>query len=204
MNAKPRTKSKRWILVVVQLGLGAIVGAAGLLLLLMAGAPGSRDYRPYSPKEEKSYARAKRDVFPDDVERDPSAYKDVLVAWPGVITSFEVEEKPDTLVIHFKVEHRYFDWIEDKSIQKEVYFLSPRGEGTFSCDWPMPREARDQVTAHIHDGDMLIVYGHPLHGVDGLVLKAEYVRLVEAKWYSDEVLDYGRPGTPSKILKTPL
>jgi hypothetical protein len=53
-------------------------------------------------------------------------------------------------------------------------------------------------------GDMLIAYGYPS------IVRSNYVglnpaqnlRAIKPQWYRTDILDYGRPGEPSKILKT--
>jgi hypothetical protein len=158
--------------------------------------PGSRPYNPVSEREAAVFARAARDVHPDDARGNPGRYGKTLVAWAGVLRSYEVSKEDNATVLRFDVEHRYFDWIEDVGLQRARYFLSPRGEGTFRAAWSMPFKAFGAVSEKAHVGDMLVVYGYPadLRGQVVGIFPAEYVRLIEAERYSDRQLDYGRPG----------
>ncbi len=61
-----------------------------------------------------------------------------MVAWAGIVTHANIEKESDAYLITFSLEHHYFDWIEDDSIQKAIFFLSPRGEGRFETYWSMP------------------------------------------------------------------
>lgn len=135
----------------------AVTGLAGCAGLI----PGSRHYVAVSPREAAVLNGAALDVFPDDVRRDPTRYTKTLVAWAGIVRSYEMRTEDGSLVIRFDVEHRYFDWIEDSGVQLERYFLSPRGEGMFRAAWAMPLEMRDTIAKQLHTGDMLVVYGIP-------------------------------------------
>ncbi|MDO9020853.1 MAG: hypothetical protein Q7V43_28270 [Myxococcales bacterium] len=161
-------------------------------------APGSRGYRPGSPREEEAFAATRRDVHPRDVGA-------VEVAWAGVIRAFEVDDLADRVELRFVLEHRFFDWIEDYSVQRERYFVSPRGEGLFAARWPMPREARAEVRDHVHVGDLLLVYGPASRTGGRLAIDpARYVRLVVPGLWRDDVIDYGRDGEPARTLRTPM
>ena len=161
-------------------------------------APGSRGYRPGSPSEEEAFAATRRDVHPRDADA-------VEVAWAGVIRAFEVDDFADRIELRFVLEHRFFDWIEDYSVQRERYFVSPRGEGLFAARWPMPREARAEVRDHVHVGDLLLVYG-PASRTGGrlAVDPARYVRLVVPDLWRDDIFDYGRDGEPARTLRTAM
>jgi hypothetical protein len=138
---------------VILLGFTAL-GCPGLV-------PGSRMYKPVSDREAAVLARATRDIYPDDVRGDPQRYSKTLVAWAGILRSYEASKEHDATVLRFDIEHRYFDWIEDFGLQRERLFLSPRGEGAFRAAWSMPLDALGSVPQRVHEGDLLIVYGYP-------------------------------------------
>ncbi|MGK3991094.1 hypothetical protein WME99_49055 [Sorangium sp. So ce136] len=173
---------------------------AGLAFMARSGrlpsfAPGSRPYQPVSEREAAVFARAMRDIHPDDVRAHPDRHGKALVAWAGILRSYEVSKENDATVLRFDIEHRYFDWIEDFGIQQAHYFLSPKGEGTFRAAWSMPLEAFESVSDKIHHGDMLVVYGYPaeVRGQIVGIFPAEYVRLIQAELYAERQLDYSRP-----------
>ena len=167
-------------------------------------APGSRAYRPLPQWESKFSAQARRDVFPNDVRQKPDGFTNTLVVWTGVITNIEYIADPPQRMVRFYAAHHYFDWIEDISIQRERFFLSPRGEGAFAvqCDAQTPDDQKfvDQFAV----GDMLIAYGYPTVVRSNYVAlnPAQNLRAIKPQWYRTNILDYGRPGEPSKILKT--
>jgi hypothetical protein len=55
------------------------------------------------------------------------------------------------------------------------------------------------------EGSLVIVYGVPERiNEDGTIsLRASYVLGIDKQWYRTDVLDYGRPGEPVKLLKVP-
>jgi hypothetical protein len=112
------------------------------LLVLLGGCtlPHTRTYQPVSPWEKQVFTRANRNVFPDDIRNDLFRSHDALVAWPGVVLASEFVDHEDGIEIQFLLEHHYYHWIEDFSIQRERVFLSPRGEGQ-RCGRLRAREA---------------------------------------------------------------
>lgn len=141
-----------------------------LFALLLAGVaiftsgcpgigPGSRAYRPLPQWEAKFSVQARRDVFPNDVRQHPDSFTNTLVVWTGVITNIEVFSNVSPRVVRFTAVHHYFDWIEDISIQRERFFLSPRGEGAFAAQWIDETPADQKFVGQFAVGDMLIAYG---------------------------------------------
>jgi len=185
------------------------------LALLLAGvvtltagcpgiAPGSRAYRPLPQWEAKFSAQARRDVFPNDVRQHPDSFTNTLVAWTGIITNIEYFTNVSPRLVRFTAAQHYFDWIEDFSIQRERFFLSPRGEGAFAAQWVAQTVDDQKFVDQFAIGDKFIAYGCPS------VIRSNYVglnpsqnlRAIKPLWYRTDILDYGRAGEPSKILKT--
>ena len=126
--------------------------------------------------------------------------------WTGVITKVEIFSDISPRTARLTAEHHYVDWIENLSIQRERFFQSPRGEGAFAGRWilatPEDQKCVDQLTV----GDMLIAYGYPrVIGGDYVGLNTtQNLRAIKLQWYRTDILDYGRPGEPIKVLKTVL
>jgi hypothetical protein len=183
---------------------------APVFLMLLSGCPsmlpGSRSYTPLPQWERQFFEKARRDIFPDDVRKSPDLYKNTLIVWPGIIKAITFGTQDGTRIARFSIEHHFFDWIEDNGIQMEKYFLSPRSEGMFALAWPANTEEEEQFIQQFAIGDMIIAYGYPSMIKDELIgiYPAQNIRPIKAKWYRTDVLDYGRPGEPSKILKTPF
>jgi hypothetical protein len=143
-----------------------------LLALLAAGAcalttgcpglvPGSRAYRPLPKWEAKYLAQASRTVFPNAVREHPESFTNILVAWTGIITNIEYFTNSGPRVVRFTAAHHYFDWIEDFGIQRERFFLSPRGEGSFAVQWRADSPDDQRFVDQFAVGDMLVAYGYP-------------------------------------------
>jgi hypothetical protein len=92
---------------------------------------GTRAYRPAEAADAAIFARARRDVFPDDVRAGRAGAGPV--AWAGVITRVEEAQRSGTTVWDLYVEHHYWTWNEDFGMQPERAILSARGEGGFRC-----------------------------------------------------------------------
>ena len=179
-------------------------GVSALMIGCPGSAPGSRAYRPLPQWEAKFFAQARRDVFPNDVRQHLDGFTNTLVAWTGVITNIEFFNDGTSRVARFTAEHHYFDWIEDKSIQRERFFLSPRGEGAFAAAWRAETPDEKKFVGQFTVGDLLVAYGYPSmirSNVVGLY-PAQNLRAIKPQWYRTDILDYGRPGEPSRILKT--
>ena len=166
-------------------------------------APGSRAYRPLPQWEARFSAQARRDVFPNEVRQNPDAFTNTLVAWTGIITSIEYFTNRPTTVVRFTAAHHYFDWIEDISVQRERFFMSPRGEGSFAVQSIAESLDDQRFVDQFAVGDMLVAYGYPT------VIRTNFIglnpsvnlRAIKPQWFRTDVLDYGRPGEPSRILK---
>jgi hypothetical protein len=165
--------------------------------------------KPFAMPEEwaqKLYEKARRDVYPDDVRRDPQAYAGTLVAWAGVVKSSKVVQLPHGPALVLVVTHHYFDWIEDHGAQKEIYLLSPRGEGDFVIATPIELDrleyARKEAPDHV--GKMLVAVGKPDAelGTENHVVFASAAFIVfEDKPFRTDWIDYGRPGEPMKRVE---
>lgn len=168
--------------------------------------PGSRAYRPLPRWEAKFFTQARRDVFPNDVRQRPDAYKNTLVAWTGIITNIDFFNDGSTRAVRFTAEHHYFDWIEDFGIQRERFFLSLRGEGAFAAAWRANTPESCQFVEQFAVGDLLVAYGFPsqMRGEVVGLSPTQNLRAIKPQWYRMDILDYGRPGEPSKILKIPF
>jgi hypothetical protein len=161
-------------------------------------APYSKPYQGNSAWEQKYLAEAQRDIYPSDVRRSPESFRKATLAWPGIVVS-AVPEANDSSFWEVIIEHHYWDWIEDHSIQKAKAFLSPRGEGQFVCH----AERRTLPSVELR-GAMAVAYVRPV-GVKENVLHAGcLIRFYPPNWYATDVMDYGRDGADVKLLRVPM
>ena len=183
-----------------------LVTACGPVVACRGLVPGSRAYQPL-PKWEAGFAqKARRDVFPSQVRQDAAAWANTLVVWTGVIAAIDYKGDGAERSARILADHHYFDWIEDSGIQREKYFLSPRGDGRFAAYWGVGDPGDQQFIDQFDVGDMLVAYGNPS------AVKPEFVglsptlnmRAIKPSQFRTDVLDYGRPGEPARRSKTPL
>jgi hypothetical protein len=179
-------------------------------LLLLSGCPGpfpgSQPYKPLPRWERQFFRKAKRDIYPNDVRKSPETYEKTLVVWPGIIKSITIDTEDGSQIARFIIEHHYFDWIEDQGIQRERFFLSPRGEGLFALAWRVDIEEDKLFIEQFAVDDMIIAYGYPSMIKDDLIgfYPTQNIRGIKPKWYRTDVLDYGRPGKAVQSLKVPF
>jgi hypothetical protein len=162
--------------------------------------PGSNPYRPMPGLERQFYNVAKRKVFPDDVRNSPNKYTKSFIVWAGIIKQIDISEEEGTQVFQITVEHHYFNWIEDRDAPREMFFLSPRGEGTFIVAWSVSTAQEYPFIRQFAVRDMIIAYGCPSIIEDDIIgfEPTVNIRPIKPQWFSTEVLDYGRSGKPVK------
>lgn len=176
-------------------------------LVLCSGCIGasSNPYRAATAAEQKLLSQSERTVFPSDVRGNFDRYRTTNFAWTGVI--LDVQNDPDDKSLAtVLIEHHYWDWIEDHSVQKAVAFLSPRGEGKFVCHLP----SSEGMTKDSLATRMAIVYASPVAMTDGVLHMSCALRVAPPGWYATDIFDYGRnyllnhDTKDFKILRIPM
>jgi hypothetical protein len=159
-------------------------------------------YTPVSEWEEEAMSKASFDIFPNDVKKDIDAHKLSKIAWAGVVKSYEVDESTSPYQVVYVLEHHYFSWAIDGTTKK--FWLSPRGEGTFLARWPFQEGWTEEVVReNVKVGDLMVTYGIPQSIMENGYIDlgdAYYMRLFPRQAYRTDVIDYGRPGEPSKSI----
>lgn len=163
-------------------------------------------YQPSSNWEEAELKSSDFNIFPDDIRGNIEGYKNAKVAWAGIIKDTQYHETASNIQLGFIVEHHYFDWVQDQSVQRAKFFLSPNGEGKISAVWSIKKNA---LSAEIQEaskaGNMIVMYGTPHHVENGIVyLSISYVRTFPSYLFRTDVMDYGRPGEPVELINVPL
>ncbi|MBS0177690.1 MAG: hypothetical protein JSR20_02880 [Nitrospira sp.] len=184
--------------------LPAIIPAVVLMSIVLSGCPFPRSemYKGFSEAEKTHFSAADLGAFPNDARNDIERYRTKHVAWPGFITELKSIQKDGMHYSRIVVEHHYYDWILDHSIQKEKVFLSPRGEGVFATLCPSKLKDENMIADTLNN--MLIVYGTPEKVEDGMLyVSCDYAKLIKREWVRTDVFDYGRPGEPVKGLNIP-
>jgi hypothetical protein len=180
----------------------AKVSALMVVLIALIGCPHSKLYQGLSDGEREHFNKSSREIFPNDVRNDLERFRATKVAWPGFITEGKWAQVEEGFVTTFFIEHHFYDWILDYSIQKEKIFLSPKGEGMFATNCTSKAEQESQTASAV--GNLIIVYGTPVGVEEGIVtLSCDYARLIKREWVRTDVFEYGRPGEPIKFMNLP-
>ncbi len=167
----------------------------------------SRTYTPGSKADQVIFNNARKDIYPQQVRRNPVKYGDETIAWAGIVKDVELFQSRYGLSARILIEHRYFDWIEDHGAQAEVFFLSPRGEGDFMIFVkPDDQLSRKEAQQLVPVGTMVVAIGkiHVKTAQDKsipLSLMTDYHQFIDRKWYRSDVFDYGREGEPIKKVQ---
>lgn len=161
-------------------------------------------YQPISQIEADAFARVRHDIFPYDLIQHKVPFNKTEVAWAGVITESNIDSSGNSYKINFTIQHHYFDWVEDRRRIQTRYLLSPRGEGTIKTRWELVKSLKeDTVLNEIKVGRMIVIYGLPVSASNNSVtVQATYLRTFEPSLFRTDIMDYGRPGEPVKLLKT--
>lgn len=182
-----------------------VLRAAFLVLIAVSFVacfvPHTKRYEPKGDQETQLFPKARRDVYPEDVRKDLNAFDREVLLWTGIVKSVGPEQ--DGQRLRMRIEHHYWDWLEDYSVQREIAFLSPRGEGMFACDFRPNANLQHEEVARVED--MAIIYGTP-HEIanDGMILMAcPYYKTLRRELYATDVFSYGRNFSDLKVLRIP-
>lgn len=174
------------------------------LAILIAGC--TVYYKPASEWEQEAMNKASFDIFPNDVRNDIEAHKSSKIAWAGIINSYEIDETVSPIKVNFILEHHFFSWAIDGTTRK--FWLSPKGEGKFSASWQFQEGmTAESVRESVKVNDLMITYGVPNSVSESNIInlgEAYYMRLFPRESYRTDVIEYGRPGEPTKSLSLGL
>ena len=147
--------------------------------------------KPYRPDdwEKPYYDSAIRNAFPSDLMKSPEKYRDKTIYLIGVVDSVFVNAEHQ---VTFLLDNKYWDYIEDYSIQDEVMFVSPKGDGRFAVTIPpLSGEQLEEVKRFPAEKKLFFVYGTLQEGANGYpVLAARQVKYIPHALYTTKVFSY--------------
>lgn len=166
----------------------------------------SSSYRTLTEWEQREYQHSRFDIYPDDVKKNLSRFRNQQVAWTGIIEKAEIYENPDNMEVVLRMEHHYFNWQTSPQNSKIRYHLSSRGEGFFQTNWFLKKGADMAfIEKQFAPDNLAFVYGVPDTVInDDVILNCTYIRTVEPEIYDAEFYDYlpeGRQPEPPQIGK---
>lgn len=150
--------------------------------------------KPYSPDDwEKIYFKdAIKTAFPSNLKAHPDDYKGKLIHLLGIVDSVSFKTINDTLTATFWLENKFWDYIEDYSIQDEVMFISPKGDGKFALQISNVSPAESvRWTSFPAEKKLFLVYGN----FEGLLnetplLRAGQAKAIDYSFYSTTIFSY--------------
>jgi hypothetical protein len=157
---------------------------------------GSREYRPINENEKAAFDKANRHVFPDDVRESIEKYREVTLAWTGIIEETDLIENEGYLEYIILCRHYYYDWIESFGPGTAAVWLSTKGEGEFALYLRIDRSvshedylkmlAKNKEDGAKAKGNMLIAYGRPSK-IENEVIYLDpwyFQRQIEKMWFT--------------------
>ncbi|WP_196158772.1 hypothetical protein [Reinekea sp. G2M2-21] len=165
-----------------------------LIILTISGcvAPGSRMYSPPDYLKE-NFKVAIKDKMPSDVLKAPSDFLGKEIHWIGILKDVEFVEYKGEQVAKLTLSQKYWDYVEDYSIQTERMFLSSKGGGDFIVLFRYKEKSQFEpyIRSAIGREDLMFVYGQFLWvESDKPVLGYLNGSFVDEKYYSTKIWEY--------------
>jgi hypothetical protein len=159
---------------------------------MLGGCASSRSYRPL-PWEAELYQAYGKYPFPNEVVPDTDSGKSLQ--WLGVIDTFWVEGNDSASSLYIKAQHKYWDYVEDFSIQREKMFVSPFGGGPFVYRKEIANRPIDTVYKDMaelaHKNNIGIFYGKIAGSrVSPPLLDGTRARFIHRQFYSTGIWSY--------------
>ena len=163
-------------------------------------------YQPATKAEAELARRADKEIYPQNVRDSLTRFTSTLIVWPGIVRRMVSSASGDSITL--VLEHHYFDWKEDHGCQRELYFLSPRGEGLFRLTIPPIAARAPGFTGKPTIGALVIAYAMPtsvdtLEGQPSITVSAKGVNIIEPRWYRTDAFSYGRGFSDFQLLRVP-
>lgn len=134
-----------------------------------------------------------RNGFPSSLVKHPDQFKGKLIHLIGILDSVTVDmQNPDSTRITLLLTNKYWDYVEDYSIQDEKMFVSPLGDGKFRVRFSIPgKPAEGEINKINSPNTLFLVYGYFDSVADDIpVLTARQLKYVDYKWYSTKIFYY--------------
>lgn len=162
--------------------------------LLSNCGPSSRLYKPEA-WEEPLLKESTKEYMPSDVIKNPEKYKGEFIHWIGIVDTFYLQEKDNEVITDLVFDQKYYDYIEDFSIQQETMFISPFGEGKFILRKTMTKTAADSVKEFLNylvqDKSLGFCYGNFVELKESLpILESKGVRFIPEAYYATNIFSY--------------
>lgn len=146
---------------------------------------------PYKPNswEKPYYDSSLKSGFPSDLIRCPDKFLNRLIHLIGIVDSVYVDSSNN---VTFLLKNKYWDYIEDYSIQDEKMFVSEKGDGKFlvSVSNVSDNELED-FKKYPDEHKLFLVYGTFLGKKNDLpILLARKIKYIDYEFYTTKVFSY--------------
>jgi hypothetical protein len=149
----------------------------------------SNSYKP-DDWEKPFYEAALKTAFPSDLIKAPGKYQDQLIHLVGIVDSVYIDSS--TQQVNILLENHYWDYIEDYSIQDEVMFVSPKGDGKFIVTLDSSyRSGIERLKKFSAERKLFLVYGNFKEIKNGLpLINAVQLKYIDYEQYSTAIFTY--------------
>lgn len=148
----------------------------------------SNQYKP-DKWEKDFYENSIKTAFPSDLIKNPDQYSDQLIQLIGIVDSVYVDNDKN---LTFILENKYWDYIEDYSIQDEKMFVSDKGDGKFMVT--VSNFNPEQIAAFKKfptEKKLFLVYGNYKELSNNIpVLTAKLIKYFDHEVYSTSIFSY--------------
>jgi len=166
-----------------------------IFLLILTGCPGAiPGSKSFSPEGDLkiSFDESLKNVMPSDVLKNPDQYTGKQIHWIGILESYKFIKND---LLRLTLNQKYWDYIEDYSVQTERIFLSPLGEGIFYLDIPFAQSKKNEIDEYFDSAskrkDLVFAYGTFSGIVEGVpILQYRNASYVHERYYSTAIFKY--------------
>jgi len=146
---------------------------------------------PYKPDNwEKSYYDSSlKTAFPSDLTKHSEKYLEKLIHLIGIVDSVYIDSSKS---VTFRLENKYWDYIEDYSIQDEKMFVSEKGDGKFLVTLSnINPEQFETFKKFPAQNKLFLVYGIFKGLANGRpILSARQIKYIDYELYTTKVFSY--------------
>jgi hypothetical protein len=151
----------------------------------------SNSYKP-DDWEKPYYDSSIRTVFPSDLAKFPEKYTNKLIHLIGIVDSVYAGTKDDANTVSFLLDNKYWDYIEDYSIQDEIMFVSEKGDGKFFVTLTnVPSDQLESLKSFPTEQKLFLVYGNFKEIANSYpVISAQQIKFIDYEFYSTKIFSY--------------
>lgn len=146
---------------------------------------------PYKPDnwEQPYYDSSIKTAFPSDLINHPDKYDGKLIHLIGIVDSAYLDSNATATFI---LENKFWDYIEDYSIQDEKMFISEKGDGKFIVRLNnINAEKFEAFKKFPEEKKLFLVYGKLNGTINRLpVLTAKQIKYINYELYTTTVFSY--------------